>query len=47
MVETPSTFYNRTVHYGNIGVLALNSISTYVDDQLALELPNSQIRLTI
>ena len=35
--ENPSDFYNRTVHSGNIGTLALSSISNYVD--LSLTLP--------
>lgn len=35
--ETPGDFYNRTVHSGNIGVLGINAISSYVD--VALTLP--------
>ena len=35
--ENPSDFYNRTVHSGNIGTMALSSISNYVD--LSLTLP--------
>lgn len=36
--ETPSNYFGRTVHSGNIGVLALDSISTYVTS--ALKLPD-------
>jgi hypothetical protein len=35
--EKPEDFYNRTVHYGNIGLLGINAISSYVD--IALTLP--------
>ena len=35
--EKPEDFYNRTVHYGNIGTLGINAISSYVE--LALTLP--------
>lgn len=35
--ESPETFYNRTVHSGNIGVLSIGAISNYVD--IALTLP--------
>jgi hypothetical protein len=35
--EKPEDFYNRTVHYGNIGTLGINAISSYVD--IALTLP--------
>jgi hypothetical protein len=35
--ETPDDFYNRTVHSGNIGVLAIDAVSSYVD--IALTLP--------
>lgn len=35
--ETPQEFYNRTVHSGNIGVLGIEAISSYVD--VALTLP--------
>lgn len=38
--ETPSEFYQRTVHSGNIGVLAIDAISNYVD--VALTLPKLQ-----
>lgn len=41
--EKPEDYYNRTVHSGNIGVLALGAISSYVD--IALTLP--QLRDTI
>lgn len=35
--EAPEDFYNRTVHSGNIGILGINAISSYVD--VALTLP--------
>jgi len=35
--ETPNDFYNRTVHSGNVGVLSISAISSYVD--IALTLP--------
>lgn len=35
--ENPEDFYNRTVHSGNIGVLGITAISSYVD--IALTLP--------
>lgn len=35
--EKPEDFYNRTVHFGNIGLMGINAISSYVD--LALTLP--------
>lgn len=35
--EQPEDFYNRTVHSGNIGVITLGAISSYVD--IALTLP--------
>lgn len=35
--ETPQDFYNRTVHSGNVGVLSISAISSYVD--IALTLP--------
>ena len=35
--ESPTDFYNRTVHSGNIGTMAISSITSYVD--LSLTLP--------
>jgi hypothetical protein len=35
--ETPSEFYDRTVHSGNIGIISLDAIPNYVD--IALQLP--------
>jgi hypothetical protein len=35
--EKPDAYYNRTVHFGNIGTVGINAISSYVD--LALTLP--------
>lgn len=34
--ESPNDFYQRTVHSGNIGVLSLDAISSYVDISLTL-----------
>jgi hypothetical protein len=34
--ESPNDFYNRTVHSGNIGVLSIGAISSYVDNALRL-----------
>jgi len=38
--ESPQDFYNRTVHSGNIGVVGIDAISSYVD--AALTLPKLQ-----
>lgn len=35
--EKPNDFYNRTIHSGNIGIVAIESIGSYVD--MALMLP--------
>lgn len=35
--EPPEGFYNRTVHFGNIGTLGITAVSSYVD--IALTLP--------
>lgn len=34
--ETPTQFFDRTVHYGNIGALSLDVVSNYVDTALRL-----------
>ena len=34
--ESPGDFYNRTVHSGNVGVIGLGAISSYVDNALTL-----------
>jgi hypothetical protein len=34
--ETPSDFYQRTVHSGNIGVVGIDAVSSYVDAALTL-----------
>jgi hypothetical protein len=34
--EDPDDFYNRTVHSGNIGVIGISAISSYVDRALTL-----------
>jgi hypothetical protein len=36
MGESPSDFYQRTVHSGNIGILGIEAVSSYVDVQLRL-----------
>lgn len=38
--ESPDDYYNRTVHSGNIGVVSIDMISTFVD--VALTLPKSR-----
>lgn len=35
--ETPTDYYNRTVHSGNIGLIGIEAVSSYVD--IALTLP--------
>lgn len=34
--EKPQDFYNRTVHSGNIGVVGIQAVSSFVDSKLAL-----------
>jgi len=34
--ETPTTFYNRTIHAGNVGVLAFDAIEKFVENSLTL-----------
>jgi len=34
--ETPTDFYSRTIHAGNVGMVAIESISSYVDITLRL-----------
>ncbi|OZB40381.1 MAG: hypothetical protein B7X50_08605 [Alishewanella sp. 34-51-39] len=34
--ESPDQFYNRTIHSGNIGVLALDANSSFIDISLTL-----------
>lgn len=34
--ESPQEFYNRTAHSGNIGIVGIDAISTYVDSALTL-----------
>ena len=43
--EAPQDFYNRTVHSGNIGTVAIDAISSYVD--MALTLPKLKDSLGI
>lgn len=42
--EKPEDFYNRTVHSGNVGVLAFSAVENYVDT--ALELPRIDQTIT-
>lgn len=41
--ESPDDFYNRTVHSGNIGILGIDSITSYVDIALTLPTLNDSI----
>lgn len=41
--EKPDDFYQRTVHYGNIGVLGLDAVSSYCDVALMLPKLNDTI----
>lgn len=41
--ESPDDFYNRTVHSGNIGVIGISAISSYVDIALTLPKLNESI----
>lgn len=34
--ESPNDFYNRTVHSGNIGVIGIDAVSSFVDNALTL-----------
>jgi hypothetical protein len=34
--ESPDDYYNRTIHSGNVGVIGISAISTYVDQALRL-----------
>jgi len=34
--ETPNDFYNRTIHSGNIGMVSISAISSFVDNALKL-----------
>lgn len=34
--ETPDDYYNRAIHIGNVGVLSLDAVSTYIDGKLIL-----------
>lgn len=34
--ETPTQFYDRSIHAGNVGLLAIESLHNYVDTQLTL-----------
>ena len=43
--EAPQDFYNRTVHSGNIGTVAIDAVSSYVD--MALTLPKLKDSLGI
>ena len=41
--ETPAEFYERTVHYGNIGTIGVSAISNYVDILLRLPKLNDSL----
>jgi hypothetical protein len=41
--ESPTDFYNRTIHIGNIGTLSLSVIEQYVDSTLTLPKPQNTI----
>lgn len=41
--ESPDDFYNRTVHSGNVGIAAIDAISSYVDNALRLPKFNETI----
>lgn len=43
--ETPDDYYNRTVHSGNIGIVSIDAISSYVDRQLTLPKLNESFGL--
>jgi len=34
--EEPDDFYNRTIHSGNIGILAIDQVGAFVDNALKL-----------
>ncbi|MFC3679609.1 hypothetical protein [Bacterioplanoides pacificum] len=34
--ESPGSFYQRTIHTGNIGTLAFDYLHSYVDESLKL-----------
>jgi hypothetical protein len=42
--EKPEDFYNRTVHFGNIGTLGVSAVSSYVDLALILPTVNDTLR---
>jgi len=41
--ESPEAFYNRTIHAGNVGTLALDAIGSYVDNSLKLPTINDTL----
>ena len=41
--EKPDDYYNRTVHSGNIGIVGISAISSYVDNALTLPKMNQSI----
>ena len=45
--ERPEDFYNRTVHFGNIGTLGITAVSSYVDIALTLPKFNDTIGETL
>ena len=42
--ENPDEFYNRTIHAGNIGILGIDSIASYVDIALTLPTINDTLK---
>lgn len=44
--ETPDEFYQRTIHSGNIGVVGIDAISTFVDTALTLPKINDTLGRT-
>jgi hypothetical protein len=42
--EKPDAYYNRTVHSGNIGIVGINAVSSFVDRALTLPTLNDTLR---
>ena len=45
--DSPSYYYTRTIHAGNISTLVLSGAKHYVDSQVRLDLPHSPIRTRV
>ena len=41
--ESPTDYYNRTVHSGNIGIVAIDAVSSFVDARLTLPKLNDSL----